>query len=340
MPSRTPPARWRRGDARRRDRRGRHLRGDDAGHQRLDARQTADEWAARLAPQWPTNRQPAVDRAILRLAIWELTNTDTPPKVVIDEAIELAKHFSTATRPPSSTACSTRCGKEVVDLKGVPSSECRMPSEGVAFGFLLTRHSALVTRHLNGLLPQDPRQAQDRPQEDVDVLNTDVRTLFIPAGRSMMRSSMSCWPASSRRTWALPTPSASLARSATLAAGQDQERRPGGGDRPPGNGPRLGDPATRELTFAETGTTVIMGVRRERRGEDDVDREARPPAEERGEEVVMVCASDTFRAAAVDQLTIWAQRIGVEIVKHKTGADPAAVAYDAARRPRRAASTS
>jgi fused signal recognition particle receptor len=44
---------------------------------------------------------------------------------------------------------------------------------------------------------------------------------------------------------------------------------------------------------------------------------------------VMVCASDTFRAAAVDQLAIWAQRIGVEIVKHKTGADPAAVAYDA-----------
>ena len=44
---------------------------------------------------------------------------------------------------------------------------------------------------------------------------------------------------------------------------------------------------------------------------------------------VMVCASDTFRAAAVDQLTIWAQRLGVEIVKHKMGSDPAAVAYDA-----------
>jgi fused signal recognition particle receptor len=43
----------------------------------------------------------------------------------------------------------------------------------------------------------------------------------------------------------------------------------------------------------------------------------------------MVCASDTFRAAAVDQLTIWSERIGVEIVKHKMGADPAAVAYDA-----------
>jgi fused signal recognition particle receptor len=50
---------------------------------------------------------------------------------------------------------------------------------------------------------------------------------------------------------------------------------------------------------------------------------------------VMLCASDTFRAAAVDQLTIWADRIGVEIIKHKMGADPAAVAYDACEAAKR-----
>ena len=44
---------------------------------------------------------------------------------------------------------------------------------------------------------------------------------------------------------------------------------------------------------------------------------------------VMVAASDTFRAAAVDQLDIWCKRIGAEIVKHQAGSDPAAVAYDA-----------
>jgi len=44
---------------------------------------------------------------------------------------------------------------------------------------------------------------------------------------------------------------------------------------------------------------------------------------------VIVAACDTFRAAAVEQLTIWSERIGVQIVKHKSGADPAAVAYDA-----------
>ena len=43
---------------------------------------------------------------------------------------------------------------------------------------------------------------------------------------------------------------------------------------------------------------------------------------------VILGAADTFRAAAIDQLDVWAQRAGVEIVKHKEGADPAAVVYD------------
>jgi fused signal recognition particle receptor len=49
----------------------------------------------------------------------------------------------------------------------------------------------------------------------------------------------------------------------------------------------------------------------------------------RNNENVIVAACDTFRAAAVEQLSIWAERIGVQIVKHKSGSDPAAVAYDA-----------
>jgi len=44
---------------------------------------------------------------------------------------------------------------------------------------------------------------------------------------------------------------------------------------------------------------------------------------------VVLGAGDTFRAAAVEQLTMWSQRIGIEIVKQQTGADPAAVAFDA-----------
>src|SRR5438309_2202708 len=44
---------------------------------------------------------------------------------------------------------------------------------------------------------------------------------------------------------------------------------------------------------------------------------------------VMVAACDTFRAAAVEQLTIWSQRIGCDIVKNQQGSDPASVAFDA-----------
>jgi fused signal recognition particle receptor len=44
---------------------------------------------------------------------------------------------------------------------------------------------------------------------------------------------------------------------------------------------------------------------------------------------VLLAAADTFRAAAAEQLEMWAQRSGVQIIKHKEGADPAAVVYDA-----------
>ncbi len=44
---------------------------------------------------------------------------------------------------------------------------------------------------------------------------------------------------------------------------------------------------------------------------------------------VIMAASDTFRAAAIEQLEIWAQRSGAQIIKHQSGSDPAAVAFDA-----------
>ena len=44
---------------------------------------------------------------------------------------------------------------------------------------------------------------------------------------------------------------------------------------------------------------------------------------------VLLCAADTFRAAAIEQLDVWAQRAGVEMIRQKTGADPSAVVYDA-----------
>ena len=49
---------------------------------------------------------------------------------------------------------------------------------------------------------------------------------------------------------------------------------------------------------------------------------------------VMLCAGDTFRAAAAEQLTIWAERARVPIIKHEEGADPAAVVFDAVKAAR------
>jgi len=48
-----------------------------------------------------------------------------------------------------------------------------------------------------------------------------------------------------------------------------------------------------------------------------------------GKQKIIFAAADTFRAAAIEQLEIWAERVGAELVKHRPGADPGAVAYDA-----------
>lgn len=52
-----------------------------------------NEIISKAAPQWPIDKLNKIDLSILWLAIYELENEDTPPKVVIDEAVELAKEF-------------------------------------------------------------------------------------------------------------------------------------------------------------------------------------------------------------------------------------------------------
>ncbi len=87
--------------------------------------------------------------------------------------------------------------------------------------------------------------------------------------------------------------------------------------------------ADREIRFAAAGPTVILVAGINGAGKTTSIAKLAWLLKTQMGKKVMVCASDTFRAAAVDQLTIWATRLGVEIVKHKMGADPAAVAYDA-----------
>lgn len=61
-----------------------------------ERRAEIDEVIGRIAVGWRVERMPAVDRNILRVGVYELLNTDTPIGVIVSEAVELAKRYSTA----------------------------------------------------------------------------------------------------------------------------------------------------------------------------------------------------------------------------------------------------
>jgi fused signal recognition particle receptor len=82
------------------------------------------------------------------------------------------------------------------------------------------------------------------------------------------------------------------------------------------------------LQFSPSGPTVVMVAGINGSGKTTSIAKLARLCQEEGKKV-MVAACDTFRAAAVEQLTIWSQRIGCEIVKSQQGSDPASVAHDA-----------
>src|SRR3954451_22063472 len=166
-------------------------------------------------------------------------------------------------------------------------------------------------------------------KKTAEVLNTDVRTLFVP-GRQIddafldeleekfIRADIGVKRVEElknavREQWRL-----GKIRNADEAEGIIR-----------GKLLALFPPEDRELHYAPSGPTVILVAGINGAGKTTSIAKLAWLLKNEFKKKVMVCASDTFRAAAVDQLTIWAQRIGVDIVKHKMGADPAAVAYDA-----------
>lgn len=81
------------------------------------------------------------------------------------------------------------------------------------------------------------------------------------------------------------------------------------------------------LNFQEDGLTVIMMVGVNGAGKTTTIGKLAANFKSEGKKVLLA-AADTFRAAAIEQLEIWAERSGVELVKHQEGSDPAAVAFD------------
>jgi fused signal recognition particle receptor len=86
--------------------------------------------------------------------------------------------------------------------------------------------------------------------------------------------------------------------------------------------------ADRKLKFAPTGPTVILVAGINGAGKTTSIAKIAKSLRDEGK-TVMLAACDTFRAAAVQQLEIWSDRLGVEVIKGKQGGDPAAVAFDA-----------
>jgi len=81
---------------------------------------------------------------------------------------------------------------------------------------------------------------------------------------------------------------------------------------------------------AEQGPTVLLVIGVNGAGKTTTIGKLASYYKERGKSV-MLAAADTFRAAAIDQLEVWAERSGAQLIKHEEGSDPAAVAYDAVK---------
>jgi fused signal recognition particle receptor len=89
----------------------------------------------------------------------------------------------------------------------------------------------------------------------------------------------------------------------------------------------LGEPAPLTLTPAPA-VVLVLGTN----GAGKTTTIGKLAARLKGEgRKVLLVAADTFRAGAIDQLGVWAERVGVDVIRHRAGADPAAVVYDAAQ---------
>ena len=87
-------------------------------------------------------------------------------------------------------------------------------------------------------------------------------------------------------------------------------------------------PAVDELAWAAEGPTVVLVVGVNGAGKTTTIAKLAKRFKDQGKQVI-IAAGDTYRAAAIEQLSIWAGRVGVELIKTHDGGDAAAVAFDA-----------
>ena len=162
------------------------------------------------------------------------------------------------------------------------------------------------------------------------VLNTDVRTLFVPGRQidnafldeleeKLIAADMGVQRATKIRDEVHDRWRLGKIKNAEQAAGVVKEQMQAGWK----------EASRRELHFSEKKPTVIMICGVNGAGKTTSIAKLTWLLKEQMGKKVLLAAGDTFRAAAVEQLTLWAQRLGVDIIRQQTGADPAAVAWDA-----------
>jgi fused signal recognition particle receptor len=219
--------------------------------------------------------------------------------------------------------CQTRCLEHTVGiLERFKKKESQAPASGsqeAGPGDSATQPASLMTRLRQGL------------KKTSQLLNTDVRDLFKQEGQLVDQDFLDRLFAILVRT----DMGAGPARQICDQVGQEFRGRVAVMDqvlnRVQEQLLELMKQDQEPLTLVESGPTVIMVVGVNGSGKTTSIAKLAHQFQARGHKVVLG-AADTFRAAAVEQLSIWAERIGAEIVKGESGADPASVAYRAVSR--------
>ena len=248
---------------------------------------------------WELTRMAGIDRNALRIGCYELLHEQgVPMRVAINEAIELAKKFSTEAS-----------GAFVNGIPGPHPQGSRSELEDTMGLFDKLKRGLAKTRDgLTGGLKTVltlGRAVDDNLLEEVEetLLLSDVGPVTTKALMEAARSSA--------KRGSIKTAEDLQA----LLQEQIAERL------------RMGGTA---LGRADEGPTVVLVCGVNGSGKTTSIGKLTRYLSQQGHKVVLG-AADTFRAAAVEQLTIWSERNGVDIVKQATGAKPDAVAFDACK---------
>jgi len=248
-----------------------------------------------------------------------------------------AKDESTATLSTDSEVANSEVANSEVANSEVANSEVAN-SEVTEAGASQQTDSPIVESPTSAVSkePEAPKQGmfarlRQGLQRTTQVLNTDVRDLFKSDGQLLddeflsnlygllIRTDMGAGPARKIREQLLTEYRGRVVQMEEVLNVIKSQLK------------ELTDQTEAPLTLSDNGPTVIMvvGVNGSGKTTSIAKLTARLKAEGKA---VILGAADTFRAAAVEQLTIWSERLGAEIIKGDPGGDPASVAHRAVAR--------